>query len=532
MPMSSNAKQATKTAEVDGRLSALASNAAAVRALASSIEGTLGPKGLNCMLVDKFGDVTITNDGSTILDRIEANHPAARMLIRTAKAQDAEVGDGTTTAVILASTLVAEGVNQVMRGVPVTKVIEGVQIGVRRALEVVESTARGVSGFDDPLLWQAAYIAGRENEDIADLAKQAAELIGKEELADPAFRLAGTIVAKEGAENEVFTGLIVEKERMNRLMPRSVEDASVLVVDDALEPEQLEDDALGTESGFARYLELQNEFRENIQKIVDLEVGVVVVCKGVADTAEEMLTDAGILVIRRASAKDIAGIVEHTGARSIKRAGLRKPAEELAKFLGKCARVYEDERLEHIRIIGGAGKPTATILVGAATREVKDERERITEDAASAVQAVISDGVVPGGGAAEIAAARELSALREGVKGMASYGVDCVIQALKRPLSQIVSNAGFNPLEKVEDVIATQAERQSVSLAVNCDTGEVADMYELGVVDPARVKLYALKAAAEVAEAVLRINTIIRKRDGSSPGVQPDATTGPPIVGG
>ncbi len=258
----------------------------------------------------------------------------------------------------------------------------------------------------------------------------------------------------------------------------------------------------------------------------------MVVHKGVADTAEETLTDAGILVIRRASAKDTAGIVEHTGARSIKRAGLKKPAEELAKFLGKCARVYEDERLEHIRIIGGAGKPTATILVGAATREVKDERERITEDASSAVQAVISDGVVPGGGAAEIAAARELSALREGVKGMASYGVDCVCQALKRPLSQIVSNAGFNPLEKVEDVIATQAERQSVSLAVNCDTGEVADMYELGVVDPARVKLYALKAAAEVAEAVLRINTIIKKRDGSSPGVQPDATTGPPAVGG
>ena len=509
--MSANAR---KTAgEPDDRMSALISNAAAVRALASSIEGTLGPKGLNCMLVDKLGDVTITNDGSTILDRVEANHPAARMVIRTAKAQDSEVGDGTTTAVILASALVAEGVSHTMKGVPVTKVIEGMLAGVRKALEVIESAARPVSGFDDPLLWQAAFIAGRENKDVADLVTEAAKLVGEEKLKDPGFRLADAIVAKEGAESEVFTGLIIEKERMNRLMPRSVEDASVLVIDDALEPEQLEDDALGTESGFARYLQLQNEFKQSLQKIVDLKVGLVVVHKSVADIAEEMLTDAGILVIRRVSAKDIAGIVEHTGAKSVKRAGLKKPADELAKFLGKCARVYEDERLEHIRIVGGAGKPAATILVGAATREVKDERERIAEDAACAIQAVILGGVVPGGGSIEIAAAREVAALRENAKGMAAYGVDCAVQALKRPLAQMVANAGFNPLEKVEDVIAAQAEHGKVSLAVNCDSGEIVDMYDVGVIDPVRVKTYALKAAAEVAEAVLRINTIIKKRD-------------------
>ena len=516
--MNTNIKQVAKSAEVDERLSALLTNAAAVRAVASSVEGTLGPKGLDCMLVDGFGDVTITNDGSTILDKIEVNHPAAMMLIRTAKAQDAEVGDGTTTAAILASALVTEGVGQVTRGVPVTKVIEGISIGVRKALDVVESETRRLTGLDDPLLRQAAYIAGRENDDIADLVVSAAKLIGEEKLADPAFKLADAVVAKEGAENEVFAGLIIEKERMSRLMPRSVENALVLVIDDALEPEQLEDDALGTESGFARYLELQNEFRENLCKITDLGVGLVVVYKGVADIAEEMLTDAEILVIRRASAKDIAAIVEHTGARSIKRAGLRKPSNELAKFLGKCARVYEDERLEHIRIIGGAGKPAAAILVGAATREVKEERERIAEDAAASVQSVIRGGIVPGGGSVEIAASREVSSLRESAGGMTSYGVDCVIQALKRPLAQIAANAGFNPLEKVEDAIAAQAKRKSASLAVNCDTGEIADMYEMGVVDPAQVKTYALKAAAEVAQAVLRISAIIKKRgDGAVP---------------
>lgn len=512
--MTSNIKQSN---DVDERLSALVTNSSAVRAVAAAVEGTLGPKGLNCMLVDKFGDVTITNDGSTILDRIEANHPAARLLIRTAKAQDAEVGDGTTTASVLASALVAEGVDQVSRGVPVTKVIEGISVGVRKALEVFESATIRISGLDDPLLWRAAYISGRESSDIADLVVRAAELVGFMKLSDPGFKLSETVVAKEGAKNEVFNGLIIEKERMNRLMPRSVENASVLVIDDALEPEQIDDDALGTESGFARYLQLQNEFQENLRKIVELEVGCVVAHKAVADLAEDVLTDAGILVMRRASARDIERVVRHTGARSIKRAGLKKPVEELAKFLGKCARVYEDERLDHIRIVDGEGDPTATILVGAATREVKEERERIAKDAASAVQAVITHGVVPGGGAVEIAAAREVLALRETVRGMASYGVDCVTQALRKPLSQIVTNAGFNPLEKVEDVIAAQADKQSISLGMNCDSGEVADMYELGIVDPARVKIHALSAALEVAEAVLRINTIIKKRTDGQP---------------
>ncbi len=512
--MSTNAKQVNKSVDGDERFSALITNSSAVRALAASVEGTLGPKGLNCMLVDRFGDVTITNDGSTILDRIDANHPAARMLIRASKAQDAEVGDGTTTTAVIASALIAEGVSQIARGVPVTKVIDGIFIGVRAALDVISSSARRITGFDDPLLWQAAYISGRENADIADLVVRAAELVGETALADPAFKLAHSIVAKEGAGNEVFTGLIVDKERMNRLMPRSVDDALVLVIDDGLEPERVEDESLGTESGFARYMELQNEFRVNVGKIVSIGIRLVVTHKAVDDIAEEILTDAGVMVIRRVSARDIAQIVEHTSARSIKRAGLKKPAEELLKFAGKCARVYEDERLEHVRIIGGAGVPAATILVGAATREVKEERERIAEDAACAVQAVVAGGVVPGGGAIEIAAAREVIAERESAKGMTSYGVDCVVQALKRPLAQIITNSGFNPLEKVEDVVSAQIERKSVSLAINCDTGEVADMYELGVVDPAMVKIHALTAAAEVAGAILRINTIIKRREG------------------
>jgi len=511
--MSDNVKQVSKGADVDERLAALLSNAAAVRAVASAVEGTIGPKGLNCMLVDRFGDVTITNDGSAILDKIDVTHPASRMLIRTAKAQDDEVGDGTTTATVLASALVTEAANHVARGVPVTKVIEGIRLGVDEALSQIKSGSQPIAGTDDLRLLKTAVVSARGQVDLAELAVQAARLVGAEKLADPAFKLADTVVAKEGAENEVFAGLIIDKERMSRQMPRSVEDVRVLVVDDAIEPEKIEEDALSTESGFARYMEFQAEFRQNVKKIVDLGVRFVVAAKAVDDLAEEMFTDAGVLVIRRVSSRDISRLVDHTGARPVKRAGLRKDAAELEKFLGKCDRVYEDEHLEHVRVVGGAGKPAATILVGAATQEVKEERQRIARDAAAAVQGAVLGGVVPGGGAVELAAARKVSELRQTVRGMAAYGVDCVAEALKRPLMQIVANAGFNPLEKVEDAAAAQSKNGGAALAIDCDTGEVADMLALGVTDPARVKLYALKAAAEVAEAVLRINVVIRKRD-------------------
>ncbi len=515
MPANNN-QPAVKSSEMEERLAALISNAAAIRSVSSAIEGTLGPKGLNCMLVDRFGDVTVTNDGSTILDRVDAPHPAARMLVKTAKAQDQEVGDGTTTATVLAAALISEGVSHALRGVPVTKIIEGLRLGVNRAQDFIKSKSVQISSIDDPLLWQAAYISSRENADVADLVLKAARLLGLEKLRDPAFKFSKTVLAKEGAENEVFEGIVVDKRLANRQMPKSAEKAKVLVIDDALEPEPLEDDALGTESGFARYMQLQNEHKENIEKIVGLNVKFIAVSKGIDSFAEEALTDAQIMAIQRVSSKDLNAIAELAGAKIVKRSGLRRSVDELEKHLGFCEKVVEDQRLEFIRIEKGAGKPAATLIVGASTQEIRDERERIAKDAASALQAALTEGVVPGGGAIETAASREVSLLRDTVRGMASYGVECVAEALRKPLMQIAANAGFNPLEKIEDVISAQADK-GPTFAVDCDTGEISDMMAKGIVDPAKVKLHALKAAAEIAEAILRINVIIRKRSEENP---------------
>lgn len=510
-------KQVASGSEIDEKLTALLTNANAVRSIASAVEGTIGPKGLDTMLVDRFGEVVITNDGITILTKMDVNHPAARMVINTAKAQEDEVGDGTTTATIMAGALLSEGIGQALKGVPVTRIIEGVRFGIKKAIEIAKAKSIPVESVDDQILMKVALVAGRDHEDIAALVTEAARMVGRDKLLDPTFKLSDTVISEEGAANEVFMGVIIDKQRVNDQMPLCVTDARILVLDDALEPEEIEEEALSTEAGFAKYLELQEEFKQNLRKLIGKGINVVLVDRGVSDVAEEMLTDAGVMVVHRVSSKEIKKAAEHCGARAMKRTGLKKDESELDKYIGHAERVYEDEKLEHIRIVGGKGKPMATILVGAATEEVVGERERIAKDAASAVQAAMKGSVVPGGGAIELAVALEVANLRSQMKGMAAYGMDCVSEALKRPLAQIVSNAGFNPLEKVGDVIAAQAEKKKDSLAVNCDTGEVEDMIELGVLDPTLVKTHALRAAGEIAEAILRIDTIIKKKDENSP---------------
>lgn len=504
------------------KTSALTANAAAVVAIASAVEGTLGPKGLNSMLVDRYGEVTITNDGATILERMEINHPAARLVIGTAQAQAEQVGDGTTTAALLAASLVSEGVRHARAGVPVIKLIEGMQAGVGWALDFLDTQAEPITDPTDPHLRQAALIAGRGVEELADLAVAAAAHLGFERLHEEDFRLADLVLAQEGAPTELVAGLVLDRTRLNRQMPRRLSPATVLLLDDALEPEEVEAGALGTEAGFQRYLRLQEEFLHGVAALLEAGVNCFFVRRGISDTAEELLTAAGALAVRRLSRRDMARLAEFTGATPLKRGGLKKSAEELQACLGRVESVTEHERFDHLQVLGGAGRPAATLLVGAATREVRQERQRIAEDAASAVQAAALGGAVPGGGAFELAAARYVNSHRQQAPGMAAYGVDCVVEALKRPLAQILTNAGFNPLDKVELAWAAQAEQGNSALGLDCDTGELTDLRQAGVLDAAPVKRQALQAALEIAEAILRINTIIRQKPQPTEAVDPD----------
>jgi chaperonin GroEL (HSP60 family) len=250
-----------------------------------------------------------------------------------------------------------------------------------------------------------------------------------------------------------------------------------------------------------------------VEKLIELNVGLVVISGGMDPYAEEVLTDAGIIAVSEVKREDLERIAEHTGARMVKRSSLRRSVEELDSFIGFCTEAEDDEVLGWFRVSGGRGKPFATILVGASTEEVVGEKERICRDAASAVQAAIRGGFVPGGGAIELAIAREVEHFRDTVQGMERFGVSAVAEALQKPMSRVVANAGFNPLEKIEQVKALQLKRQSDSLGIDCDRGTVADMIEMGVIDPLPVKAHALKAAGEVASAILRIHTVVKMKD-------------------
>jgi len=502
--------------DIDDKLQALLSNANAARMISQAIEGTLGPKGLDIMMVDSLGDVVISNDGVTILRLMAVNHPAARMIINAARAQQAEVGDGTTTATILAGALVAEGASQVMKGVPVTQVIQGIKLGTEHSIELLQKRSRPVSSVDDPVLFSVAAIAGRGQEDIARLIIDGARIIGREKMCDPDYKFADAVAAQEAADNQVFMGTLINKAPVSQEMPRNITQAKILALDDSLAPEDIDNEVRSTEAGFQYYLQNKKQYETNLRKICAMGVNLVLADRSIDDLGEQIFTEAGIIAIQRVSQREMEKACKNSGARKIKRSSLNRPVEQLATYLGYADQVQVNDKLGYTCLLDGTGEVLATVIIGAATEEVVDEKERIARDAASAVQAALQKGVVPGGGAIEIWIAKQLEELAQDLKGMTSYGVMCVKEALLRPFACIAANAGFNPLEKMGDVIAEQKQTGLDSITIDCDGGGLTDAFEQGIVDPALVKIHAIKAAAEVAIAILRINTIIKMRDGET----------------
>mgnify|MGYP000483429579 CR=1 FL=1 len=502
--------------EGEERYAALLNNAGAIRAICAAVEGTLGPKGLDTMLVGTLGEVMITNDGVTILDKMEVTHPAARLMIQVARSQQSVVGDGTTTATVLAGAMVSEGVAQVIKGVPVAKVVRGMQEGVRLAIESLKSRSRCILDLTDPMLYRIAYIAGREHQDIAELVIHAAQLIGIDKLKNVSFRFADTVTALEKGSNEVWPGLLINKKPLNAYMIQAaLRNPHVLVLQDALEPEQMEEEAAGTETGFQVLLDRREQFKTQLETLVMLQVGLICVDRGIDPEAEQFCVDHDIMVLQRLPRADLMRICDYTSAKPIRRSALKKNPADLSLSLGFAEQIFYDEKLERVRVGLGRGGSYVTVLVGASTKEVVGERSRIAMDAAAAVQAAVGGGYLPGGGAAEIACAHELDRHRESVKGMESFGIAAVAQALRKPLAQIVLNAGYNPLEKVEEIKAAQLIQQTDSLGIDCDTGTLMDCLKEGIVDPTWVKLHAIQAAGEVAGALLRIHTVIKMKPNS-----------------
>ena len=495
-------------------------NIAAAKAVADAIRTTLGPRGMDKMLVDSIGDIVITNDGVTILEEMEIEHPAAKMMVEVAKTQNEEVGDGTTTAVVIAGELLKNAEKLLDQNIHPTVITKGYNEAKEIALKTLEKIAVPVSLKDEEILKKIALTAmtgkamEKRSPKIAELVVEAVKIVAKEEN-DKIKIDKDTIkrVKKHGAsveETELIRGIVIDKEVVHPGMPKKIENAKIALLDTALEVKETETDAeiriTSPEQLKAFVEEEQRMLKEMVDKIVKVGANVVFCQKGIDDLAQHYLAKAGILAVRRVKKSDMEALAKATGGRIVTN------LEDLSeKDLG-YAKIVEERKLagEAMVFVRECKDPKAvTILVRGSTEHVTDEVDRAVEDAIGAVVSAIEVGkVVPGAGAPEIEIAKELRKEMKKFSGKEQLAVLAFAEAVEIIPKTLAENAGLDPIEITAELRAAH-EKGKINYGIDVVDGKIKDVLESGIVEPLKVKTQALKSAAEAAEMILRIDDVI-----------------------
>jgi thermosome len=495
-------------------------NIMVAKVIAEAMRSSLGPRGMDKMLVDSFGDVTITSDGATILKEMEVEHPVAKMLVEVAKAQDAEVGDGTTTVVVLAGELLAKAEELIEKEVHPSIIIDGYKKAAVKALEVYDQIAIPVSIEDKETLKKIAktamfakvvsedadYLAGI----VVDAVLRVAERVdGKWTIDLDNIKLE----KKEGQsirDTSIIDGIVLDKEVVHPGMPRLIHNARIAVLDCPLEIEKTEFDAklhIETPEQMKAFMEQEEQMlKEMVDKIAAAGANVVVCQKGIDDVAQHFLARRGILAVRRVKRSDIEKVAKATGARIITR------IEEISeKDLGR-AKLVEERRVGEDRMvfIEGCENPKAiTILIRGGTKRLVDEAERSIKDALNVVKDVLVEPkIVAGGGAPEIEVSLALRDYAKTLPGKEQLAVEKFAEAVEIVPAQLAENAGLDPIEAIVNLRAKHKEGQRWA-GINVFEGKIDDMYKLNVLEPVLVKKQAIKSAVEAAAMILRIDDII-----------------------
>jgi archaeal chaperonin len=522
--------------ERDRGRSAAHNNIAAARAIADAVRTTLGPRGMDKMLVDSMGDITITNDGVTILKEVDVEHPAAKMIVEVAKTQDQQCGDGTTTAVVLAGELLKRAEALLDQSIHPTVIVRGYQIAVEEGLRLLDKEiGTRVTPGDEKILHDVAMTAmGSKGvfgsrEELATIAVQAVTKIvekrGDRMIADVdqikvEKRHGGTI-----KDTSLIDGIVVDKERGHPRMPKIVKGAKIALLNSALEIKKTEIESkinIKNPSQIQSFLDEEDHtFRRMVDAVKAAGANVVVAQKGIDDVVLHYLAKEGIFAIKQVKESDLQKIGRATGAKVV--TGIK---ELSAADLGS-AELVEERKVgdEDMTFITGCKNPrSVSILIRGGTEHVTQEVERSLEDALKVVASVIEDGVVcPGGGATEIDLAVKLRRFAPTVGGREQLAVEAFAQSLESVPWALAENGGFDTINTLIDLRgAHDGPNANRNVGVNLVDGKVADMWKLHVVEPLRVKRQALSSAAEVAGMVLRIDDVIASRKGSgsppSPG--------------
>ncbi len=499
---------------------ALYANIMAARIVAEAVKTSLGPKGMDKMLVDSFGDVTITSDGRTILDEMEIEHPAAKMMVEVAKTQDNEVGDGTTTAVIVAGELLAQAEQLLEKNVHPVIIIDGYRRASQKALEFLDEIAKPVDPKDVELLKKVAMtsmaskLVAEHREYLARLAAEAILQVAEE--VEGKFKVDVDDVKVEKkpggslTETKLVRGIVLDKEVVHPGMPKRVENAKIALLNCPLEVEKTEFDAkihIETPEQMEAFLkEEERMMREMVDKIKATGANVVLCQKGIDDMVQHFLARAGILAVRRIKKSDMEKLAKATGARIVTNLDDLKPEDLGEAELVEERKVGEDKMV----FVEGCKNPkSVTILIRGGSERVVDEAERSLHDALCVIKDVLEEPkVVAGGGAPELELAMRLRDWAEGLPGKEKKAVEAFANALEAIPITLAENAGLDPIDIMSELTAMHKKGQTWA-GVDVVGGGTADMWEKEVFEPALVKKQVIKSAVEAATMILKIDDVI-----------------------
>jgi thermosome len=504
---------------------AQANNIMAARAISDAVKSTLGPKGMDKMLVDSMGDVVITNDGATILKEIDVEHPAAKMIVEVAKAQDEECGDGTTTAVILTGELLRTAGDLLEQNIHPTVITRGYQIAAEKAVEVLNKIAITIKPGDKNTLKDIAMTsmaskgASSAKEILADVVVESVTSIAEKINGKTVVDLDNIQVQKKQGgtinDTEIIKGIILDKERVHDGMPRSVKNAKIALLDAALEVKKTEVDAkieIRDPSQLQAFLdEEESMLKKMVEKVKKSEANVLICQKGIDDLAQHFLSKAGIYAVRRAKKSDMEKLAKATGAKIV------ASLDDLtAKDLGYAGNVEEKKfGDDKMTFVTDCKNPKAvSILVRGGTEHVVDELERALHDALSVVKAALEDGkMTVGGGAAATAIAMALRDFAPTVGGREQMAIEAFANAIEVIPKTLSENAGLDPIDMMLEV-RREHKKGHRNAGVDVLNGKVGDMLKCKVIEPLKVSLHEIQAASEAATMILRIDDVIASRGG------------------
>ncbi|TAJ45360.1 thermosome subunit alpha [Methanofollis fontis] len=515
-------------------------NIAAAKAVASAVRTTLGPKGMDKMLVDTIGDVVITNDGVTILKEMDIEHPAAKMMVEVAKTQDDEVGDGTTTAVVVAGELLKRSEDLLEQDVHPTVIAQGYRLAAEKAIELVRDLAIDIKPDDVEALKKIAGTAmtgkGAEasKDKLCDLIVKAVTMVADEDgTVDTDYvkiekKVGGTI-----EDSEIIEGMLIDKERVHPAMPKTVNDAKILLLNAAVEFKKTEVDAeinITSPDQLQMFLdEEERMIRAIVDKIVASGANVLFCQKGIDDIAQHYLAKAGIFATRRVKKSDMEKLARATGASLV--SSIDAISGDELGFAG----IVEERKVsgEDMIFVEQCKNPKAvSIIIKGGTEHVVDELDRAIEDALRVVEVAIRDRkFVAGGGSPEVELSLRLREYAATVGGRAQLAIEAFANALEIIPRTLAENAGLDPIDTLVDLRAAHEQGQKTA-GLDVYSGKAGDMLEKGVVEPLRVKTQAISSAAEAAVMILRIDDVIASSRSAGPSPEEMAAMGGGMGGG